>query len=294
MTLIQLQSLCAVADEGSFTRAAETMFVTQPALSMQIKKLEDEIGEVLVDRSGGKVVLTEAGHILASRARQVLGELENAVEEVSQVGHLERGTLSLACSDTIAEYFLVPFLSEFVRRHPKVHVALQNKATVQIEELLLDNKAEIGLVTLPASLPQLTSSNLFSYKEHAVYQAEGPLGGQESLSLEQLAANRLLVLPPGTRSRMLQERDFARAGVELPNVMELGSVHLLKAFARIGFGVALVPEYAVAPDELLSGIASCRIPDLTERQVGIVYRAKRQLSAAARSFIAMVAGRQPP
>ena len=135
MTLIQLQSLCLIAEEGSFSRAAERMFVTQPAMSMQIKALEEEIGQTLLDRTGSRVTLTDAGRVLVEGAKDAIARLDDAVQEVARVGGLEHGTLSIGSSDTVGEFYLLPILSSFINRYPGISVTVHNRPTAQIEQL---------------------------------------------------------------------------------------------------------------------------------------------------------------
>lgn len=288
MTLIQLQSLCLIAREGSFSRAADKLFVTQPALSMQMKALERELGQELLDRSGNRVTLTHAGAVLVERVKSPLADLDDAVQAVSRVGGLEHGILSIGSSDTIGEFFLLPILARFAERHPGISIVVHNKPTVQLGELVMDNVAEVGLITLPVGTPQLASRPVFSYRELALCTREHPLSSQQATTLKQLAGHRLLLLPHGTRSRMLQERDLARAGVVPSSVMELGSVHLQKAFASYGLGVAIVPEYAVRTEVSNGTIVGVGVKGLSTRSVGIIYREKRPFSAAARAFLEMV------
>lgn len=288
MTLVQLRSLCTIAEEGSFSRAAEKLFVSQPALSMQIKALEEEVGQPLLDRSGSRVTLTEPGELLAERAKDAAAALDDAVGEIRRFGGLERGTLSIASSDTIGEFLLLPILAEFGTRFPGVSVAVHNKATVQIEELIMDNVAEVGLVTLPVVGPQLASRTILSYRELALCPPDGPLGGKSAVTLKQLVQHRLLLLPHLTRSRTLQERDLARANASETTVMELGSVHLQIAFARFGLGIAIVPEYA-ARREIDSGeLIGVPVTGLAKRQVGVIQRKSRPLSTVARTFLEML------
>ena len=288
MTLIQLQSLCLVAEEGSFSRAAERMFVTQPALSMQMKSLEREIGQTLLDRTGRRVSLTEAGRALAEGAKDAMARLDDAVQEVSRVGGLEHGTLSIGSSDTIGEFYLLPILSAFMSRYPGISVTVHNRPTSQIEQLVMDNVAEVGLVTLPASTPQLVSRTIFDYRDLALCTPEHTLAARSSVNLQRLVRSRLLLLPSGTRSRTLLERDLSRAGAAAVTVMELGSVHLQKSFAKIGLGVAIVPDYAVRAETAAGEIRGIPVVDLSPRRIGVIHRDRRPISPAARTFLTML------
>jgi len=264
------------------------MFVTQPALSMQIKALEQEIGQTLLDRTGGRVTLTDAGRALAGGARDAMARLDDAVQEVARVGGLEHGTLAIGSSDTIGEFYLQPILAAFIARHPGISITVHNKPTAEIEQLVLDNTAEVGLVTLPVSTPKLESRTIFGYRDLALCAPGMPPAGRRSVALEELVGARLLLLPPETRSRMLLERDLSRAGVAAANVMELGSVHLQKSFARIGLGVAIVPDYAVQAETAAGEICAVPITGLSRREIGVIYRDGRPLSPAARTFLAML------
>jgi DNA-binding transcriptional LysR family regulator len=151
------------------------------------------------------------------------------------------------------------------------------------------------LVTLPVSTPKLASRTIFAYRDLALCAPGHPLAEHATVTLKQLLRFRLLLLPLETRSRMLLERDLsrARAGAATAaaaTVMELGSVHLQKAFARIGLGVAIAPDYAVRSEVAAGEIRAIAVKDLSPRRIGVIQRDRRSLSPAAQSFLSMLVG----
>ncbi len=285
MELFALRGFVAVVEEESFTRAAQRVFVTQPAVSMQIKSLEDELGEPLLERDGRKVRLTEAGRILYECAKTALDVLDSAGERIQDLGGLKRGRLSLGCSDTLSTHVLVPILSAFAQQYPTLELTVHNKTSLQIMQLTLSSDLDCGLITLPCSEPGLSVEPLFEYREMAVVCSSHPLAKQSGVALDQLAQHRLLLLERSTKSRMLLEQEFLAAGTDPCATMEVGSVQMQKAFAQIGLGVGIVPEYSLADELRADTLCALNVADLPARQIGLITRSARVLSLAARTFI---------
>ena len=135
-----------VANQASFRRAAEVLYITQPAVTQQIKALEEELGSRLFDRSGGKVRLTAAGEVLLRHAGEAEATLSRAVEEIGSLGGEVRGALRIAASTTIAQYVLPRLLAEFARQHPGVRLELESANTQRVVEAVASGEAPIGLI----------------------------------------------------------------------------------------------------------------------------------------------------
>lgn len=286
MELQQLRGLCEVAREGSFTRAARHLFITQSAVSQQIRNLEDEVGQQLVERTRGGARLTPAGQILARRARLVLDELRLAREEIdTQAAHIG-GRVILATSDTNCTYILPPVLQAFREQFPAVELDIRNKMSSEIAPLVLDDDIDFGLATLPMRHARLACEPLFERRDVWICAADHTLAGRRRVAPRKVAEFPLLALERGSQSRVLLDEIFQRAGVVPQVVMELGSIEVLKRFAEIGFGLAMVPAVAVAEEVDAGRLVAIPVTGEPRRSVGLVQHRARLPSAAAAALLA--------
>ena len=285
MEIAQLRSFCAIIEEQSYSKAAKKGFISQPAISMQIKALENGLDEKLIQRSRNRIVLTEAGKILYQHAKLILLEIDQAKQKIEEIKGLKRGHLRLGCSDTVSHYLLPPLLSDFLNKFPGMDVTIQNKPTSQTVEMLLDHTIDIGIVTLPVKSISLNIQVLFEYEEIAVSCAE--MSNQKSgrMSFKQLVQHRLLVLERGTRSRSLLEAEFEKRGDSPESLMEFGSVDVQKKFAEIGFGVAIIPDFAIDPKLTESTLKTYKIKGNPKKQIGWAVRSNQPLPPITDAFL---------
>ena len=283
MTIDQIRGFCTVVEERSFSQAARRLHLTQPAISMQIKVLEEELQERLFDRAGRVLRLTQAGELLYARAQEVLRTLETVQHEIQELRGRVQGQLTVGCSDTISTYLLPEVLGRYMRQYADVRLTIHNKMSSEVVQMVLDCALDIGLATLPVQHPSLRVELLFERHDLAVCISSHPLAAQRRVALRELAQQRLLLLEPASRSRQWFDQALSEMGLQAGDFMELGSVEVLKAFARAGLGVAVVPAFAAPSGD--DGLAAIPIQDLAPRQVGIITHAVRTLSPAARALV---------
>jgi DNA-binding transcriptional LysR family regulator len=288
MEIQQLRGFVEVARERSFTKAARKLFVTQPAVSLQIKALEEEFGQVLIERSGRELRLTSAGEILYRRAITVMTELNTAREELEGLNEVVRGRVVVGTSDTYCTYILPEVLEAFRLAHPEVSLEIRNKMSSEVGQLVLEDRADLGLATLPVGHRSLHTEVLFDRRDALICQTEHPLATRKRVCLQTVAAQPLLVLEQGSRSRELLEHAFRESGLHLEALMDLGSIEVIKRFVEIGFGVAVVPLVAVQREVSEGRLAAVPIQGLPARPVGIVTHRGRSLSAAALAFLELL------
>jgi molybdate transport repressor ModE-like protein len=285
MELQQLRGLCEVAREGSFTRAARHLFVTQSAVSQQIRALEEEVGQRLVERTRGGARLTAAGQILCRRARVVFEELRLARDEIDgQVGAIS-GRVVLATSDTNCTYVLPPVLRVFREQFPEVEVDIRNKMSSEIAPLVLEDEIDFGLATLPLQHPRLVCESLFERRDVWICAADHVLAHRRRVAATTVAEGPLLALERGSQSRVLFDEFFERARVAPRIAMELGSIEVLKRFAEIGFGMAMVPAVAVEDEVAAGRLVSITPTGAPKRWVGLVQHQSRVPSTATAALI---------
>jgi len=243
-TLQQLRLFEAVARHGSFTRAAEAIHLTQPAISIQIKRLEESLGTSLFEQMGKKIFLTAAGKELFSTCKEVferLGIFEGRLEEL----HGEvAGAINLAAVTT-AKYFLPHFLGAFLRRYPKVVPQLKVSNRERIIERMTDNVDDIYILsTLPEhidieSYPFLKDELvIFAHPKH-------PLAGKQSISLKSLLEERFITREAGSGIRMTFDRLLVEKGLSIEPYMELGSGEAIKQAVMSGMGIAVLSTFSL-------------------------------------------------
>lgn len=285
MDLFQLETFLAVAREGSFSKAAKKLYRTQPAISQTVRKLEDEIGEPLFDRSSREGILTDAGKVLEEYAERLLNMRGEAMAALGELRQLERGRLSIGANEVTCLY-LLPMLDKYRDRCPLVSIAVQRCLASHIPEELMNRGIELGLITYKVDQPELRS--VIIYKDELVFvmPPTHPLAGAGQLSITQLGAEVFVAhnVPSPYRARVIDT--FKHKNVPLHMHIELPTVEAIKKFVGRERGLALLPGISVE-DELARGeLVSAKVKELAfERKVRIVYRRNSALSHAARAFL---------
>lgn len=289
MELFQLRSFLEVAEVGSVTRAAESLCLTQPAVTQQIQGLERELGVRLFDRTGRGVRLTKAGEALRVHARQSLAILDDCRHAISDLEGGESGRLVIGAGVTTSIFHLPGWLRAFGERFPKVDVSVRTGRSREVAAMALDREIDLGLVTSPTEHKDLNVVALF--EERIVLVA--PPGHDLStrpVAMDDLNRAPLILFPRGTGFRQYLDRALADAGVSAQVKMETDSVEAIKSFVAVGLGVSFLPEAAVA-EEVRSGalvsIEAHSLPPLN-RATSVVYRPDRYLSTAARGFLGIL------
>lgn len=277
------------AQTGSLSKAADRLYITQPAVSQTLKQLEAKLGGQLFFRTSRGVTLTAEGQVLFRYLEQAFGLMDVAEKALGEMHGLSRGEINIGASDTLCKYYLLPYLEQFHRQYPDIRIRVTNRTTPETIQLLKDGKIDFGLVSLPAGDKQVEIRQSAVLEECLVGgQGNAGLTGQ-GLAMEELVHHPLLMLEPGANTRSYLDRFAASCGVTLKPEFELGSVDLLVQFALRGFGLAFVPRIAVA-EELASGrLLEIPVhPALPERKMGIAALRGVPLSAAAKAFVALL------
>jgi DNA-binding transcriptional LysR family regulator len=284
MDLDLLRTFVVVCDEGSLTRAASKLFRTQPAITQQIQNLEREFGHSLLERTARGVHPTPQGKALRTRAGRLFREWDGVLEEMRDLSEGVRGDLRIACSDTVARYFLPRILSEFVRRHPGVKLGLRNASSPEIARLVEDGECEVGFVLLPLPQTKLTLQPVLAYTHVAAYPPDRTVP-TAAIAAQDLGRERLVLLPRETRTRRHIEEGFQRQGIFPEEVLEVGNVSVQKAMVRSGLGVGILPDYALDPDDALRRRS---IAGSHRRTIAAATFRDATPSGAAREFLEML------
>jgi LysR family hydrogen peroxide-inducible transcriptional activator len=282
MDLKHLQALVGIADTGSFSAAALSIGTVQSNISAHVARLERELDVQLVDRASGR--LTEEGDVVVARARRVMQEVEAMVADVTALREEIVGTVRLGMIGTTGRW-LVPQLFDLLRvRHPHIHLNVAEGSSVQLEQQLASGQLDLAVVTFPLSGDEVLAAQLFDEDLMAVLPPDHPLGGGDSIGLEDLAELELLLPAPGTALRAEIDGAAVPARVELTPAMELDGVRLIAALAFDGYGPAILPATAV-PGHLRGRFSVLPVVGLPRRRVGVAQRRRGLPSAPARAVV---------
>lgn len=285
MELRQLEYLVTVVEEASFTRAAQRCHVAQPGVSAQIRQLERELGQVLLDRSGRTVRPTEAGAAVVPYARAALDAAAGIRLAVDELTGLVRGHLAVGMVASVSSINLPAVLAGFAQRHPGVEITLTEADSASLLSALAAHRLDASFVGLPGQVPAgIEAEVVADVPLVAVVAPADPLSTRNTITLHVLAQRPLITLPQGTGLRTVIDRACASAGVQPRVAFEASDPHVLAELAGRGLGVAIVTEPAArACRGQLHALAITR-PRMRGR-LALAWRAEGPTSPAARSFI---------
>ena len=289
MNMHHLHVFHVVAQCGRISEAAERLHIAQPAVSRQIRELEERLGVTLFDRLPRGVRLTEAGQLLAQHARRVFAIAEEAEQAMHDLKGLARGRLSIGASTTIGNYLLPPVLARFRRSYPGVEIALEIANTDIIQQNLLDARVDLGLTEGFVTSPALTA-RIFHTDELIVIGPPDSACGDALVSAAQLCQLPFIVREPGSGTRAVVESALAERGLGLRAAMSLGGSEAIKRAVAAGAGYALISRLAVEK-ELASGeLTAIMVRDLSlQRPLHLVRLRSRQPARAVEAFLAELA-----
>jgi DNA-binding transcriptional LysR family regulator len=284
-TLRQLEVFEAIARLGSFTRAAEELFLTQPTVSMQIKKLTDAVGMPLFEQVGKKVYLTDAGRALHTFTRELLDHFSRFEMTLADMKGLKQGTLRLAVVTT-AKYFAPRLLGPFCQTYPGIDVSLKVSNRERVLERLADNEDHLYILGQPPEGLDVVAEPFLENPLVVLAPANHALAGQKKIPLRRLAEEPLLMREPGSGTRAATERLFAEHGLSMKIRMELGSNEAIKQAIVGGLGVSVLSQHTLALDAPMGQLTVLDVEGFPiARHWYVVYPAGRQLSIVARAFL---------
>lgn len=283
--LDQLETFLEVARLSSFSRAAEKRFRTQPAISAQIRALEEDAGARLFDRSGGKVTLTAAGKLFQRFAEEVVAMRRDVVAAIAESERTPRGEIVVGANEATCLYILPDVFAEFKRDYPSVAVTVSRAERTRTLESIHDNSVDFGIVSLPVSDARLTVVPI--HRDYLVLIAPPThaLATAREVSASDIASHPLL-LPKSGRTRDAIEALLAGGGVKPLVSMELDSSELLKRFVAAGVGVGFIARSNVESEIAAGALARVELAGTQiRRDLALVFRKDKALSRAALAFI---------
>lgn len=282
MDIEALKAFMAVADQGSFSLAAERLFLTQPAVSKRIAALEAELGAPLFDRIGRRIILTEAGRTLLPNARHILVEVAESRRMIANLSQHVSGPLRLATSHHIGLHRLPPVLRDYTRRYPQVELDIQFMDSETGCQAVATGDIELGVVTLPDTpVDNLAQTLVWRDTLRATVAADHPLAAAaDAVSLERLADVPAILPEPGTFTRRIVESPFLARGLRLNIGLETNYLETIRMMVSVGLGWTVLPVTLLAGD-----LIALHVPALElTRDLGIVTHKSRTLTKAAQAF----------
>lgn len=287
MDLFQLEAFVAVVREGSFSKAAKALYRTQPAISQIIKRLEDEIGQELFDRSSRRGVLTDAGQVLFENAERLLNFKTQTLSALDDVRHLRRGQLVIATNELTCLY-LLPVLHEFRKLYPAVRLSVRRALASRIPAEVRDYGAEIGVVTYHPMGHELESIVVYNDELAFVVPPTHRFAKRREVSIKELGDESFVAHHVTSPYRARVVETFRKRRVTLQMPVEMPTIDAIKKFVATGNGVALLPAIAVESELAKGELVRVLVPELAfERPVRLVYRTSGTLSQSARAFLAV-------
>ncbi len=291
MENFRLKVFRAVATHLNFSRAAEELLLTQPAVTQQIKVLEDELGVPLFDRAGGRITLTPAGHALLPYAEKFKALSDEARSVVANVSGIPGGQLALGASQTLSQYLLPNVVAGFLRQNPRIAISVMSGNTDAVLDALAEHKTQLGLIEGPALRKDIRVEPFMEDYLVLVVPAEHEWANKE-LDPERLMEAPLLMREFGSGSRRVVENALVQAGLkrkDLKTRMELDSTEGLLSAVEAGLGVAFVSRWAVRNQLTLGTLKLARVRGVTfSRMFSLAYPAGPEPtgnSATFRSFL---------
>jgi len=281
-----LKVFCDVVETKSFSVAASQNYVTQSAVSQQIRMLEEKYGKQLLERTRGNVQLTPAGDILYQVSKEIVQRYQDLEARLQAVSKIVNGTVRVATVHTIGLYELSAQLKGFLRSYPQVQLQLEYSRSTKIYDDALKGGIDLGIVAYPTRRPGITVIPFREDRLVLVCAPQHPLAKHRQVSIKKLAGEALVGFERDIPTRKETDRVLRRHDIDARYVMELDNVEVMKRVVEIGLGVALLPEHAVRPEVRGGTLAAVQMSDeVFTRQIGIIHRTGKHFSPAATKFI---------
>lgn len=280
---------CKVVQNKSFSKAAQDLFLSQPAVSQAVHQLEEQLGTQLLLRSSKKVELTAEGKLLYEYASSALGLLESAEHQLGGLHELKVGQLRLAAGDITARHLLLPALEHFHQLYPQVHLSIFNRTSMGSLELLRAGRIDAAFLNLPIEDDRITVH--WERPIHDIFVAGEKFSSlkEKTLTLRELAAQPLIMLEEKANSRLYVQRFFLRKGIELNPEIELASYELMGELARINLGLSCMVREFCAEELRQKKVFEVNLAEpIPARSIGMVSLKGVSLPPAALKFLELL------
>ena len=286
MELRQLKYLVSIAEEGTFTAAADKLFISQSALSQQVKSMEEELGVPLFDRSRNRLQFTEAGELLHQRAKRIVKEVDEAKTAIDELEELYRGTLKIGVVQTVNAYLVPQVVSAFSSQFPNVRLKVHELSAPQVEEKLHGHELDLGISFNPADYLDLTFEELFEEELLFIVNEQHPLAGKAWIDVKTLDKQKLVLLPEGYCTRRIWDRSAEQAGINPEVQIEMNTIGGLLSALQDNISTGTILPALTMKMKAAEQLNSVKLKNPTpQRTVGILWRNGGHRSIASQKFI---------
>lgn len=289
MDLGQLETFLVVAREKSFSRAAERLFRTQPAVSLALKRLEEDLGETLFDRTTKGGTLTDAGTTLLPLAQRMLDLRKQITDTFGALKGLQQGRLNIGANESVSEFLLPGVLLAYQQAHPAIRIQAYRQSSERIPAEVLERRLDIGFVSYDPMHPELVSEVILRDHMVLVVPPTHRLARRKEVGLEALGRETFVAHNALTPTRNAIIDLFARCGTPLRITMELGSLATIQDFVALGAGLAILPRMTVREGIRQGRLVEVAVKELqVEKLIRVVTRREEAMSHAARAFLQQI------
>lgn len=286
MELYQMKLFVDLANAGNFTKVANENYVTQAAVTLQIRKLESELGVRLFHRTTRSVTLLEAGQRLLPYAREILQKADEASLAVRDTKDEVTGLVRIASVHSVGLYEMPPYIKQFLKKYPLVSLRIDYRNSDAIYRSLHDNDIDIGIVAYPSEMPRLECIPFLSDHLVLVCRLDHPLAQKKKLQLRDLEGQPFVQFSEDTPTRRATDAIMAEHGISVNVRMECDNIEVLKQMVEIGFGIALLPNHAITESDRITGLCGLELADMRiERPLGILMLKNAPRFKAMRAFL---------
>lgn len=290
MNINQLETLAAISKTMSFRKAGEMLNLTQPAVSAQVKSLEDEFQTVLIDRNQ-PVTLTDSGKVFLEHAKNILREVEVLKQKLADLQETPQGHIHLGTTTSIAIQILPRVLSYFQNQYPLIKTTIHSMPSSQIMTSVENGVIDIGIAYLYEKNPNLSSSILYYDTYELVVAPEHPMAGLSHTSIHSLRDLQLIMLSPETAGRKFVDTIFKKFNITPEVVMELSSSEEVKRMVELNLGAAIISKSSIAKELRLGTLKMIKVNELDMMHpVGVIYKSGRYLNSALTQFLSDLKG----
>ncbi|MEB7543625.1 LysR family transcriptional regulator [Enterobacter huaxiensis] len=287
LNLAHLATLRLVLQRGSFSAAADVLGISQPAVSLQIRQLEQFLQTRLVERTGRGIKATAAGQALLEHGERIELAVDEAVRSISEFSQAVSGTVTLGTGATACIHLLPPLLQQLRSDHPLLRVGVTTGNTLDIVRAVEENRLDMGLVTLPAGGRALDVMTVMD-EEFVFIAAREQQALFNDITPARLHAEPLIAFEPGSGTRALIDGWFEASGLSIAPVMQLGSIEAIKRMVRAGLGYSIVPRMAVEDAADREGLCVRSLMPVLQRQLAVVMRQDKILSKGIAGIIRLL------
>src|SRR6266566_994467 len=286
MELTQLEFFIKVVEEGSFSKAAERVFRTQPAVSIAIRRLEEEIGAPLFERSQKTPALTDVGQVVYDYAKRILSLRDQALDGVAELKSLKRGRVRIGANESTSHYLLPQLILDYRKRYPQVKVEIFGHSSDHLSREVLDGNVDFALMAFEPVDSDLESFPVLKDELVLIMHPEHHLAKRQSVAIEDLGNEPFLAHNVKTGSRHKVMETFAQHHTPLNITLELATIETIKRFVQLKIGLAFVPRMCVAEELERGSLVSVPVEDLTSvRTLWVTHPRGITFSHAAAAFL---------